>query len=281
MAVGRARFDRKGRLSLALAASLTLACGSARAADAPVDLELVLAVDVSYSMDADEQQVQREGYVEAMASKPVLDAIREGMLGRIAISYVEWAGSDEQRIVVPWTVVDGPASAKAFAERLAASPLRRAYRTSISSALVFGAKMFDANGYDGARKVIDVSGDGPNNQGPPIEAIRDEVVERGVVINGLPLMLKRPSFAMMDIGRLDDYYRDCVIGGAGAFVVPVRGVEQFPDAVRTKLVMEIAGLENDAPGIPLAGPRAIPAAAVAPPTDCLAGEQLWLDRFGN
>ncbi|MFC7052264.1 DUF1194 domain-containing protein [Hansschlegelia quercus] len=253
-------------------------------ADAPkaapeVDLELVLAVDVSYSMDTEEQRVQRDGYVAALTSPPVLDAIRDGVTGRIALAYVEWAGSDEQRVLVPWTLIDGPETAAAFANRLAGEPLRRAYRTSISSALLYGAKMFEASGFKAMRRVIDVSGDGPNNQGPPIEAMRDELIDGGVVINGLPLMLKRPMLGVSDIGDLDVYYRDCVIGGPGAFVLPVRSVAQFPDAVRSKLVMEIAGPGSETP-FPPGAPNALPAAA-QPKADCLAGEGLWRDRFGN
>lgn len=272
------------RLTAAAALALGLASSVAAAgARQPVDLELVLAVDISYSMDAEEQQIQRDGYVAAIVSKPVLDAIAQGSLGRIAVSYVEWAGADEQRTVVPWTVIDGPQTAGLFAARLSAAPLRRAYRTSISGALIHSAKLLEASGFDSPRKVIDVSGDGPNNQGETVESVRDELLERGVVINGLPLMMKRPSFAMMDVGELDAYYRDCVIGGPGAFMVPVRGVEQFPEAVRTKLLMEIAGLPADAPGIPAAEPRAVAAAVPAPPapSDCTAGEQLWRERFGN
>jgi hypothetical protein len=279
------RFRRR-LAALILACSAPIPIAQAGGGGAPVDLELVLAVDISYSMDADEQRVQREGYVAALASKPVLDAIALGPLGRIAIAYVEWAGADEQRTVIPWTVIDGLASARAFADRLAAAPLKRAYRTSISGALIHSAKLFEASGFDSPRQVIDVSGDGPNNQGETVELIRDEVLERGVVINGLPLMLKRPSFSMMDVGDLDAYYRDCVIGGPGAFMVPVRSVEQFPAAVRTKLVMEIAGLAPEAPIIPAGPPGGaepvIPAVGPKPATaDCTAGEQLWRDRYGN
>jgi hypothetical protein len=251
----------------------------------PIDLALVLAVDISYSMDAEEQQLQRAGYATAMTSKPVLDAIRHGMLGKIAVAYVEWAGSDEQRTLVPWTLIDGPDSAAVFASRLEAAPLRRAYRTSISGGLIHSARLFDAIGFDPARKVIDISGDGPNNQGLTVETVRDEVVERGIVINGLPLMLKRPSYAMMDLGDLDVYYRDCVIGGAGAFVLPVRSIEQFPEAVRTKLVMEIAGLAPDRPALSASGRAArVVVQADAPEPEgsaCTVGEQLWRDRFGN
>ncbi|MGA0533204.1 DUF1194 domain-containing protein [Hansschlegelia sp. KR7-227] len=272
----------------ALAGAALLAVGlaapRARAADgAQVDLELVLAVDISYSMDAEEQQIQRDGYVAALTSKPVLDAIAHGLIGRIAVAYVEWAGEDEQRSVAPWTLIDGPASASAFAARLAAAPLRRAYRTSISAALAYSADMFDGNGFDGMRRVIDMSGDGPNNQGPPVESARDAVLARGVVINGLPLLLKRPSFSMMDVGELDVYYRDCVIGGPGAFMAPVRAIDQFAEAVRTKLVMEIAGLEPPAPDIGLGErPPSRPAAmTAAEPTSCTVGEDIWRERFGN
>ncbi|HEY0292838.1 MAG TPA: DUF1194 domain-containing protein [Hansschlegelia sp.] len=277
-----ARFDGIGLRRLALAAAVFLASAAYADDGGPsVDLELLLAVDVSYSMDAEEQKVQRDGYIEAMTSKPVLDAIRQGMTGRIAIAYVEWAGADEQRVVVPWTLVDGPETAAAFAERLADAPFRRAYRTSISSALIFGATLFASSGVRGARQVIDVSGDGPNNQGPTVAAARDEVLERGVVINGLPLMLKRSAYGIVDLGDLDAYYRDCVIGGPGAFMVPVRGADQFPEAVRTKLVMEIAGLEPEEQGFPSdLGARPTPTAS-EPATDCLAGEQIWRDRFGN
>jgi hypothetical protein len=270
-------------LSALAALSLALCAASTRAEPAQtlpeVDLELLLAVDVSYSMDAEEQRVQRDGYVAALTSPPVLDAIRGGMVGRIALSYVEWAGSDEQRVVVPWTLVDGPETAAAFAGRLAGEPLRRAYRTSISSALLYGARMFETSGFQSMRRVIDVSGDGPNNQGPPIEAMRDELIDGGVVINGLPLMLKRPMIGVSDLGDLDVYYRDCVVGGPGAFVLPVRSVAQFPDAVRSKLVMEIAGPGPDLPVLP--GAPNVMSASSAPKVDCLAGEQLWRDRFGN
>ena len=269
----------------AFAAASFAAPANAAETGQPVDLELVLAVDISYSMDADEQEMQRDGYRAAIVSRPVLDAIAQGMLGRIAIAYVEWAGEDEQRVVAPWTLIDGPESAKAFADRLGEAPLRRAYRTSISGALIHSAKQFENNGFVGARKVIDISGDGPNNQGETVKSVRDEVIDRGVTINGLPLMLKRPSFAMLDVGDLDAYYRDCVIGGPGAFVVPVRSIEQFPDAVRTKLLMEVAGLpppsSSDLASIAPTGAPVVQAKGDGEKRDCTAGEQLWRERFGN
>lgn len=244
----------------------------ARAADTDVDVELVLAVDVSYSMDYEELRLQRDGYLAAITSKPVLDAIAEGIHGKIAIAYVEWAGSADQHLVVDWQIIDGPSSAQGFADRLAAAPVSRAYRTSISSALVYASGMFEGNGFQGMRQAIDVSGDGANNQGPIVTTVRDAVVARGIVVNGLPLLLKRPNLGMMDIVELDAYYRDCVIGGPGAFVIPIREVGQFTEAIRTKLILEIAGDVPDA--------RVIPAAADGTTVPCTIGEQQWMERFG-
>lgn len=277
----RRRFGAAAGLVAAVCLSSTQS--GAAGSGLPVDLELVLAVDISYSMDVEEQQIQRDGYAEAIVSKPVLDAVSQGLIGRIAVTYVEWAGSDEQRVVAGWTVIDGRSSAEAFARKLQAAPLRRAYRTSISGALLYSAKLFEHNGFSGSRQVVDISGDGPNNQGETVEEVRNRLVSQGLTINGLPLMMKRPTFQVMDVGDLDAYYRDCVIGGPGAFMLPVTAVEQFKDAVRTKLVMEIAGLSPDAAPLPAGETRATPAAARAKPADadCLGGEQLWRERFGQ
>jgi hypothetical protein len=248
-----------------------------RAADSstgiPVDVELVLAVDISYSMDPEEQALQREGYVEALTSTEFLQALRQGMLGKVAITYVEWAGATDQRVVMPWRLIDGPESADAVAQEIMKAPYRRASRTSISGALMFSAPLFENSGYKGARQVIDVSGDGANNDGPLVDLTRDEVLAKGIVINGLPVMLKRPMSSTMDIEELDIYYEDCVIGGPGAFVVPIREREKFRDAVRTKLVLEIAQNTSDY--------RVIPASAQAPRVSCSIGERLRRERWGN
>ena len=212
-----------------------------RAVETNVDVELVIAVDVSYSMDPDEQELQREGYITGLTSPEFLNALHQGMHGKIAITYFEWAGSTDQRVVVPWRLIDGPASARAFADEIARAPYRRAYRTSISGALRFAQPLFEGSGFRGLRRVIDVSGDGVNNQGVPVTLMRDEALERGITINGLPILLKRPSAATMDIENLDVYYEDCVIGGPGAFVIPIKERDQFREATRTKLVLEIAG----------------------------------------
>jgi hypothetical protein len=240
-------------------------------AEIDVDVELVLAVDISYSMDLDELTLQREGYQAALTSEEFLNAIKDGTHGKIAVTYVEWAGANDQRVVVPWQVIDGPASAERFAVGISAAPVRRSYRTSISGALLFSAPLFDGNGYRGIRRVIDVSGDGTNNQGQLVVVARDEAVAKGITINGLPLLLKRPNFATMDLPDLDVYYEDCVVGGPGAFVVPVQSKEKFREAIRTKLVLEIAGRQ----------PHVIRVAADAPRIPCTIGERMWQERWGD
>jgi hypothetical protein len=238
-----------------------------------VDIELVLAVDISYSMDPDELALQRDGYAKAITSREFLRALRDGIHGKIAVTYFEWAGAFEQKVVVPWRLIDGPESADSVAAEIASAPIRRAARTSISGALLFGMSLFDSNGYRGIRRVIDVSGDGANNHGQLVVVARDEVLSKGITINGLPIMLKRPSFSTMDIDMLDIYYEDCVIGGPGAFVVPVKEREKFIEAIRTKLVLEIASIVPEA--------RVIPAAADKPRVSCTIGERVWQERWGN
>jgi hypothetical protein len=237
-----------------------------------VDVELVMAVDISYSMDMDELALQREGYAQAIASQEFLNALKQGSHGKIAVTLVEWAGVSDQRIVVPWRLIDGPETARAVAAEMAAAPVRRAFRTSISGALIFSAALFEGNGFAGIRRVIDVSGDGTNNQGALIVPTRDAVIARGITINGLPIMLKEPQPNSIDIPDLDIYYEDCVIGGPGAFVVPIREREKFKEAIRTKLVLEIAER---------AEARVIPASSAAPRISCTIGEQMWQRRWGS
>jgi hypothetical protein len=240
---------------------------------APVDVELIIAVDVSYSMDADEQALQRQGYVRALRSKEFLTALHEGVNGKVALTYVEWAGPSDQRILVPWRLIDGPEAADAVAAEIAQAPYRRASRTSISGALMFARPLFERSGYRGLRRVIDVSGDGANNAGAPVAPTRDAVIADRITINGLPIMLNRPTPGTMDIANLDVYYEDCVIGGPGAFVVPIHDRDQFIDATRTKLILEVAGRRPAA--------RVVPASAQKPRISCLIGETRWQDRWGG
>ena len=238
-----------------------------------VDVEVALAVDVSYSMDPDEQALQREGYMAAITSREFMHAISQGMHGRIAMTYFEWAGMHHRQIIVPWRVIDGPETADGFAADIGRARYTRASRTSISGAMLFAMPLFDGSGFRGVRRVLDISGDGVNNNGPPVTLTRDEVLTKGITINGLPIMLKRPNPGTLDIENLDVYYEDCVIGGPGAFVIPIRLREQFKEAIRTKLVLEIAGRTPDR--------RIVPVASDKPRVSCMIGERLWQERWGN
>jgi hypothetical protein len=218
-------------------------------AQSEVDLALVLAVDISNSMDPEEQELQRQGFVEALRSPLIHKAIGSGMLGRIAVVYLEWAGPTIQYVTVPWTQIGGPEDALSFADRLAQAPIRRGPRTSISGAIDASMRLLSESNVEAVRRVIDISGDGVNNLGRSITQARDEALSEGVVINGLPLLLNRPTNSW-DSENLDQYYRDCVIGGPGAFMIPVRERHQFAEAIKTKIIREIAGVAPEALIVP-------------------------------
>jgi Protein of unknown function (DUF1194) len=263
----RLRLPLRCLCCLAALATVSLAFASGAAAQLLVDLELVLAVDVSLSMDLDEQRLQRDGYVAALRDAEVHKAITSGPHGRIAVVYMEWAGPSVQNVVIPWTLIDGPAAAAAVADKLEAQPISRARMTSISQGLIFAGQLFDGSGVKGIRRVIDVSGDGPNNAGPLLTVVRDQLVAQGIAINGLPILLKKPA-SFFDIADLDVYYTQCVIGGTGAFMIPVRERVEFKTATRRKLLLEIAGSE----------PLALIRAQFREPVsggDCTFGEQQW------
>ncbi len=205
-----------------------------------VDVELVLAVDISYSMDIEEQRLQREGYIKALTSPR---CFRRSGTGRTAGSPSPTSNGpaqQHQRIVVPWQVIDGPETADAFAAKLAAQPISRWYRTSISGAILFGQELFEGNGYQAPRRVLDISGDGPNNHGALVEDARDRALKAGIVINGLPIMINNGRRSVFDMDDLDDYYTDCVIGGPGAFMIAITQRDQFVAATRQKILREIA-----------------------------------------
>lgn len=227
-----------------------------------VDVELLLMVDVSRSMSAAELELQRRGYVEALRSDSVVAALGRALTGKIALAYVEWAGEKRQRIVQDWVLIEDRDDLLAVADVLERDQSTTQSRTSISGALRYGAAYIDTNEFNGMRLVIDISGDGPNNQGGGVTATRDAVTAKGITINGLPLMTQDGVF--MRIPDLDAYYQYCVIGGPGAFLVPVYEWEAFGRAVTQKLVLEIAGLPPE---------RLMPAATIA--YDCEVGEKLW------
>lgn len=282
----------RGLSCLAALAAMTFSL-SAAAADQQVDLELVLAVDVSRSIDADEAALQRAGYIEAIRHPDFLRAIKTGHHGRIAISYFEWAGNVRQESIVPWQIIDSQESAEAFAgsiggdtndrlnalaellgsdgfaKRLGRDPSGGLRGTSISSALIFATGLIAAAPFAEERRVIDVSGDGPNNAGSPVLEARDAALSTGIVINGLPLLIRpTPTYK-----QLDQYYADCVIGGPGSFMLPVYDMSEFATAIRRKLILEVSGAEP---------PARIMLTGEGEWTDCLRGERdrrLFSDPF--
>ena len=266
---------------LAALAVQPLAPAAALAGQA-VDLELILAVDVSGSIDPAEAKLQRQGYEQALVSPEVIQAIKAGPSGRIAVTYVEWAGLGYHRVVVAWSVIDGMESARAFVDRLAAQPIVTAHRTSVSGAIDLSAPLFAANDYDGARRIIDISGDGANNYGRLVTDARDAAVKQGITINGLPIIGDPNGASFPSNPDLDLFYRDCVIGGPGAFYVVARGFDDFARAVRKKLILEVAGLAPKAAGRAQAafgGPERLWRAAdedkrQGPPCDI--GERNWM-----
>jgi hypothetical protein len=240
-------------------------------AEIPVDLELVLAVDVSGSIDADEADLQRDGYVRALSSPEVLAAITSGPHRRIALSYVEWAGVNVARTIVGWRLVDGPEAAAKFVEALQLTWPRTGRRTSISRVIQYVLPSFENNGFDGTRRIIDISGDGPNNTGLPVPLAREMATASGVGINGLVILNNMPGplgFPVLE--DLDIYFEECVITGPGAFVLAADGFADFGRAIRRKLVLEIADL----------APRR-PQTRLASGYDCLVGERQLRDWLLN
>ena len=260
---GREQFCLMRFLALLLAALLALSAPDPAHAETEVDVELFLAVDVSRSMSPNELEIQRRGYAAALRSPQVADAVRGGLLGRIALTYVEWAGGQYE--VVPWTLIETADDLDRFAGRLTAKFDPSMRRTSISGAIDHAVRSLQANGFRGMRRVIDVSGDGPNNQGRPVEPARDEALAQGIVINGLPLMTREGMNARWNIDDLDEYYRRCVIGGPASFVIPVTRWDEFPRAVRQKLVQELVR----------SSVVRVQFEELEADYDCMVGERMW------
>lgn len=291
-----------------VAAALALAAPPPALSQEPgrpfVDVALVLAVDVSRSMSLEELRIQRRGYAEAIVSPEVLRAISTGAHGRIAVTIFEWAADHHTREIQPWTLIGTAADARAVSDRLLEQDSLAARRTSIAGAIRHGVVLLEAVPYRAERLIIDVSGDGPNNQGMPVTLERDRAVARGITVNGLPMMTRDGAGTLFGIDDLDDYYRHCVIGGPASFMVPVNGWDQFAEAVRRKLVLEIGGLAPRLPDDPWRQQdedrrRILPAGfthrpdlpgyaapdRVAPVQlgneasyDCMVGEKIWNQR---
>lgn len=225
----------------ALVGSLAaMAVATTAKAATPVDLQLVLAVDVSRSIDEVEAELQRRGYVEALTSDRIIDAILSGEHRRIALCYTEWAGAHYQAVVIDWTVIDSAAAARRFADKLAEAPRMSQSWTAIGAALIHAGERFENPDFIAKRRVIDVSGDGRTNDGPPAGIVRDRLVAQGIVVNGLPVMMNRTNFGRPPDLSLDKYYEENVIGGPGSFLIVADTFDHFGRAVRTKLVREIS-----------------------------------------
>ncbi|MCO6416818.1 DUF1194 domain-containing protein [Siccirubricoccus sp. KC 17139] len=241
--------NRRLFLGAALAAPALLRTASARAAT-PVDVELVLAVDVSRSVDPEEQEMQFSGYEAAFRDPRLIEGIMGGPLGSIACTMFTWSDWHIQNTVVPWMHLNGPEAANRFADAIANAPRRTWLYTSISGAIDHAAKQF-GQGFEGTRKVVDISGDGVNNSGRPLAEARAEALEQGIVLNGLAVLDRTPTPLSLAaaLPPLDDYYRNEVIGGPGAFLVVAEGFEAFDAAVRRKIIREIAAVPAPGPQI--------------------------------
>ncbi len=227
-----------------LAALIAVLFKSPALAAEPVDLLLVLASDVSRSVDAVKFQLQREGYAAAIANPRVLNAIKSGLNSRIAICFVEWSGVGSQKIVIDWTLIDGPKAAQQFGDRLLETPRSFADRTSISAGIEFAVAQFPHAPFESKRRTIDVSGDGTNNSGRDVTAARDEALALGITINGLVILSSNPLPGNPEHtnppGGLANYYRNNVMGGPGAFVLEAKDFNSFGQAIIAKLIAEVA-----------------------------------------
>ena len=278
----QSRLRAVAALALAGLVSLATPVGAQQSSMTRVDLELMLAVDISQSMDYEEHSIQRQGYIDAFRHGDVINALMSGPEGKIAVMYMEWAGDFDPIPTIPWTIIDSKEAAHAFADRLEKEPIYGEQRTSISGALMAARDYIQKNNIASHRQVIDVSGDGANNAGLQVAPVRDIVVKDGIIINGLPIMLNKPK-EFYDIDHLDRYYKDCVIGGIGAFIAPVFDLRHLPATIRKKLVLEIASIEIEPDMAPIQYAEAADAPGLyraqlrlpAEKTDCTIGEQVW------
>jgi hypothetical protein len=233
-------------LPAALALLVPLLRGPAAQAAGDVDVALVLVTDVSRSIDDSEFKLEKDGYGTAFSSQAVLDAIKGGTVGAIAVAYVEFASSFEVRTVLDWTVIRDKASAQDFADHLMGAPRSFWGRTAISAGVDRGVALLAESGFNAPRHVIDVCGDGTNNAGREISEARDDALKAGVTINGLAIINDHPvswTFAhVQPPGGLANYYRENVTGGPGSFVLEVHDFATFGEAMTRKLVTEIAAV---------------------------------------
>ena len=238
------------RTVLGLVALLFALTSAARAAE-QVDLLLVLASDVSRSVDTRKFELQRQGYAAALSNPRVIEAINSGPHGRIAICFIEWSGATSQKLVIDWSIVSDMASARRIGDQMLELPRSFADRTSISAGLEFAMQALNSAPYEAPRRTIDVSGDGTNNSGRDIASARDEVLAKGVTINGLVILSETPlpwnPEHTNPPGGLDEYYRRNVTGGAGSFVMVAENHNSFGQAIVKKMIAEIAWVSPERP----------------------------------
>src|SRR5712691_7843838 len=272
------------RLGLSVLAAGMLAGSSAGAAlsGERVDIALVINTDVSYSVDENEARFQREGAIAAFRNPDVIKAIQAGPLGRIAVTYLDFSSYSMNKIIAPWHIIHDTASAEEFADTLAIAPRTLGVQTSISSGLEMAEHLLETSGYTATKRVIDVSGDGPNNEGHLVDKVRDEIVAKGIVINGLPIMTPADQFDVYYLADLDKYYAGCVIGGNGAFIQVAHGFEDLARALRRKLILEISDARTPTNPLVIKVATSTPRAAAAPHAvyekGCDIGERM---RFGG
>jgi uncharacterized protein DUF1194 len=244
--------SRLARIVLGFIALVTVAGASARAQE-QVDLLLVLASDVSRSVDTRKFELQRQGYAEALSNPRVIEAIKSGPHGRIAICFVEWSGQTSQKLVIDWMVVSDAASARKISDQMLELPRTFADRTSISAGIEFAMSQLERAPFRSTRRTIDVSGDGTNNSGRDVGLARDEALAKGITINGLVILSDSPlpwnPEHTNPPGGLGEYYRKNVIGGAGAFVMVAENHDSFGQAIVKKMIAEIAWAEPLKPRI--------------------------------
>jgi len=236
---------RSALLSASVFALFALSSSAPAAAPAAtqVDLKLVLATDVSGSINDEEAEIQRAGTADAFLDPDVIKSIQSGALGRIAVAMLDFSSPEYDKVIIDWHIIKDKASAMAFAQLVRGTPRTPGRRTSVSSALELGSTLIEASAADivATRRVIDVSGDGPNNDGNPMREVHDRVIGQGIIVNGLPVM---DDNANGYYPGLDKYYAACVAGGRGSFVVVVHSFKDFGAAMRHKLILEISGIES-------------------------------------
>lgn len=270
---------KKFGLTCALAAALCCVQSSG-GAETPedVDVALVIATDVSYSIDENEAHFQRQGAVAAFRNPDVIKAIKGGARGRIAVAYIDFATAGANKVIASWHVIHDESTAGEFAAILEAAPRTLGVNTSISSGLELAMHLLETSGIRAEKRLIDISGDGPNNEGHLVDRVRDEAIAKGIVINGLPIMTPADQFDIYYLPDIDKYYAGCVIGGQGSFIQVAHGFEDLERALRRKLILEIS---DATPSRPLL----MKVAAVTPPPPhpaydkgCDIGERM---RFGQ